>query len=293
MKFSIIIPAYKEKEINKVLGLLLKQRLPKNWRLNKILVVACGYKKFSFLKNRKIELIKESRRRGKAYAMNLALKNIKSNSRSDVIVVHNADVFPKKSMLKNLLKPFENPKVGMTCVRPISLDSPRKFIGFLNNLIWELHHIISLETPKVGEVFAFRNIIKKIPKKLAADEAYIESIIRKNENKIIYVPNAVVFNRGPKNISEFLMQRRRFFTGHVHIKNKYRYKVSTMNIIRVIKATYKYVKTEPPKPPKKMFWLLFAIFLETYARLLGSIDFYIFNKVPYSWKIVKSSRIIL
>lgn len=54
MIFSIIIPAYKEKEINEVLKLLLKQALPANWKLDKIFVVACGYKKFSFLKDKKL-----------------------------------------------------------------------------------------------------------------------------------------------------------------------------------------------------------------------------------------------
>lgn len=92
--------------------------------------------------------------------MNLALRRIKSDSKLDVIVVHNADVFPKKNMLKNLLKPFEDYSVGMTCIKPVSLNDSEKFVGFLNNLIWSLHHLISLESTKVGEVFAYRNVIK-------------------------------------------------------------------------------------------------------------------------------------
>ena len=289
MRFSIIIPAYKEKAVNKVLKLLLKQSLPANWKLDKIFVVACGYKSFPFLKNRKILLIKENQRHGKAYALDLALKKIESNRNIDVIVVHNADVFPKSGMLKKLLTPFETPEVGITCVRPVSLDNSKKFVGFMNTFIWKLHHIVSLESPKVGEVFAFRNVIKKIPKKLATDEAYIESLLRK-KYKIIYVPNAIVFNIGPQIISEDINQRRRIFAGHIHVKTRYRHKVSTMSVIRIIKAVLRYLKTEPIESPKQIFWLMFAVILEAYARVLGIIDFYVFKKVPYVWRITKSSR---
>lgn len=287
MKFSIILPAYKEKEINRLLERSLKQSLPKDWKLGKILVVACGYKEFSFLKNRKVEIIKETRRRGKAYAMNLALGWIKSNSNPDVIIVQSADTLSKEAMIKNLLKPFRDSSVGIVCGRPISLDDSKSFVGFMNNLVWKLHHFVSLESPKVGEVLAFRNVIKKIPRRLAADEAYIESMIKKRGYKVLYAQNAVVFNRGPRNISEFIDQRRRIFTGHVHVKTKYHYDVSTMSVIRVIKAFFKYLKSEPIKSHKQIIWLLCAALLEVYARLLGVVDFYIFKKVPYKWKVAK------
>jgi len=284
------MPAYKERAVNKVLELLLKQSLPENWKLDKILVIACGYKEFYFLKNKKIRILRENKRKGKAYAVNAALKKIRHNTKLDVIIVHNADVFPKKSMLKTLLKPFKNDYIGITCVRPVCLDDSKDFVGFLNKLVWDLHHLVSLENPKVGEVFAFRNIIKKVPKKLAADEAYIEFVTQKRGYKIVYVPNAVVFNRGPRNIIDFINQRRRFFTGHVHVKNKYRYKVSTMSIIRVTKAFLKYLKVQPINPPKRILWLMCSMFLEAYIRVLGTIDFYVFRKVPYAWEIIKSSK---
>lgn len=289
MRFSIILPAYKESNINKTVELLLKQSLSTNTKLNKIFVVVCGYGNFSFLKHKKIRVIKEDRRRGKAYAINLALKKINLETESDIVILQSADTFPNRSMLKNLLKPFEDLSVGMTCGRPISLDDPKKFLGFANNLIWDLHHLISLDTPKVGEVLAFRNVIKEIPKKLATDEAYIESLIRKRGCKIAYAPNAIVFNRGAKTISDFTNQRRRIFTGHLQIRNKYKYEVSTMSTARLAKAIIEYFKIKSIKGYKQMVWLLYAVFLEAFARLLGTIDFYVFNKVPYMWEIVKTS----
>ena len=166
MRFSVFVPAYKEKEINRVLRLLLTQTLPTKWKMNKIYVVACGYKNFNFLKNRKIQVVRESRRSGKAHALNLALRMMKSIPKTDVIVVHNADVFPKKNMLRNLLKVFEISNVGMTCVRPISLDNPIEVPTGYSEFPKEIfsppislaeqyyHNIIFWETHKSGGHFA-------------------------------------------------------------------------------------------------------------------------------------------
>jgi cellulose synthase/poly-beta-1,6-N-acetylglucosamine synthase-like glycosyltransferase len=290
MRVSIIVPAYKEKEVNEVLGLLLKQHLPKRWRLDKIVVVACGYKKFQFLKDEKILVIKETKRSGKAHAMNLALKAINSSSNPDAIVVHNADVFSKAGMLKNLLRLFKDSDVGLTCVRPVPLNDSNNFVGFLNTLVWDLHHLVSLNNTKVGEVFAFRNVVKKIPGTIVTDEAYVESLLKNMGYKIVYVPRAVVFNMGPKILSEFIEQRRRIFTGHVHVENRYDHRVSTMSIMELAKALVGYLKAGQVKCPKRIAWLVAAIAVESFARTLGTIDFYMLKKVPYVWKISESSR---
>ena len=220
IKFSIIIPSYREENLNKLLNNLLKQNLSKH-KLEKIIVVAGGYKKYHFLENKNIVIIKEKVRKGKASAINSVLKKISSN----VVVLMSADVLPKKNTIRNLLNSFSDNDVGLTTGRPIPSNDPKKFMGFVNNLVWTLHHHISQERPKAGEIMAFRRLIKKIPKKLAADESYLESVISKKGYKIVYAPNAIVSNRGPRNISHFLKQRKRIFIGHLHIRKKYKYSV--------------------------------------------------------------------
>lgn len=61
-------------------------------------------------------------------------------------------------------------------------------------------------------------------------------------------------------------------------------------MIRITKAVLKYLKAESIKNPKQIVWIICAVILEAYARLLGAIDFYVFKKVPYIWKITESSR---
>ena len=72
---------------------------------------------------------------------------------------------------------------------------------------------MALKYPKAGEVAAFRNKVEVLENTLA-DEAYIESRLVEQGYKIMYASNAVVFNRSPETMEDFIKQRRRIFIGH-------------------------------------------------------------------------------
>ena len=42
-------------------------------------------------------------------------------------------------------------------------------------------------------------------------------------------PDAVVLNKGPETVDDFLKQRRGIFAGHIYLKETLGYKVSTMS----------------------------------------------------------------
>ncbi len=283
MNFSIIIPVYQEKNINRLLKRLLEQDIPKNTSLKKIIVVACGYKDFSFVKDEKIMIIKEIERKGKAFAINSGLKK---TGDSDTVVVISGDVLPQKNTIKNLLKPFSNPNVGMVGGRPIPLNDKKKFMGFIVHLIWNLLHQVSLKKAKTGEIVAFRNVIKKIPVESAVDEASIEAEIQERGYTIAYAPDAVVYMKGPETISDLIKQRKRIFIGHLHLKNTKGYEVSTMSIMRILESFKRIFRMNW----KWVTWSLFAVLLESYARLSAMFDFYVLKKNPYKWEIIRTSK---
>ena len=104
--------------------------------------------------------------------------------------------------------------------------------------MWRLHHKIALITPKLGELVAFRSLVKEIPADTAVDEASIEAIIRKAGYELCYVPDAIVRNKGPENIKDFLKQRRRIAAGHKHLMIEERYEVSTMDPKKILKILF-------------------------------------------------------
>jgi cellulose synthase/poly-beta-1,6-N-acetylglucosamine synthase-like glycosyltransferase len=199
--------------------------------------------------------------------------------------MESGDTLPAKKTVENLLKPFSNPKVGMTSTRPMPVDSPQTFLGFTTHLLWNLHHQVSLRRPKTGEMVAFRKVLKAIPP-LIVDEAYIEGTIKKKGYAVVYVPEAVVYNKGPETVSDFLKQRRKIHSGHLYLREKTGYQVSTMDPLGLVSLAFKCFKLNF----RNFFFLLGAALLELSARFLGWWDYKIKKKNRIIWEIAKSTK---
>jgi biofilm PGA synthesis N-glycosyltransferase PgaC len=122
----------------------------------------------------------------------------------------------------------------MTGARPIPVNRKDTFIGFTVHLMWALHHKIAIQTPKLGELVAFRNFVREIPKDTAVDEASIEAIMREAGYDLRYVPEAVVNNKGPETVRDFLKQRRRIAAGHKNLTRSQNYTVSTSSSLKIL-----------------------------------------------------------
>ena len=228
-----------------------------------------------------IILLKQKKREGKASAINLFLKYAKG----DIVVLESGDTIPAEDTIEHLTQPFKNPNVGMTGGRPVPVNNKDTFLGFTVHLLWNLHHMLAIKHPKLGELIAFRrHLIKQIPVDTAVDEAFIEAIITEKGYKLEYVPEAVVYNKGPETISDFLRQRRRIFAGHIHLKKIKGYAPSSMKIC-ILKLILKNAVSCP-----RDIYTLGAIALELYGRILGLYDFYIKNENPFIWNIAKTTK---
>jgi biofilm PGA synthesis N-glycosyltransferase PgaC len=206
-----------------------------------------------------------------------------------VLVLESADTLPQKSTIEKLVAPFLDSNVGMTGGRPIPTNNRQKFMGTVSHLLWTLHHEVSaadVNNPKCGEIIAFRNVIERIPNDTAVDEAWIEMAIRRKGFSLRYAPGAVVYNHGPESASDFLKQRRRIHSGHLYLKNKAGYEVSTMKVSKILKVMPRVIGHSF----REIFLFFGAAFLEAYGRFLGMYDYYIKKKNPYVWDMVASTK---
>ena len=112
-------------------------------------------------------------------------------------------------------------------------------------------HEMSLMEPKLGEMIAFRNIVKQIPEESAVDEASIEAEIKRCGYESQYVPEARVYNKGPQTIRDYVRQRRRIHSGHLYLQNTTGYQVSTMSSIKLFKLVVRSIKPNW----KRSFWI--------------------------------------
>jgi hypothetical protein len=67
----------------------------------------------------------------------------------------------------------------------------------------------------MGEFMAFCNNYQQISYNTAVDEANIELLIIGQGLHFFQTPEAIVFNRDPENIRDFLMQYQRINIGHL------------------------------------------------------------------------------
>jgi cellulose synthase/poly-beta-1,6-N-acetylglucosamine synthase-like glycosyltransferase len=285
---SIGICVYNEgKNIGKLLEMLLSQKT-NNVRISEIYVISSGStdNTNSIVKNYakidpRVKLISQENREGKASAINLFL----GIASSEVLVLQSGDTLPKEDTIEKLVEPFVDPAIGMTGGHSIPVNDRKTFLGFTVQLQWELLHQLSLVNPRFGELIAFRNILKSIPKDTAMDEAYIEFAMRKHGLKLKYSENALLYNRGPEDIGEFLNQRRRNYAGHLSLKKNTGYAVSSLGIGKVIFLTRNLDLTA-----RELFFAMGSMTLEILARVLGTYDFYIKKRNPYKWDILKTTK---
>ncbi len=276
-----------EKNIARLLQSLLAQKTDMV-DIRQILIISSGSTDRTntivsdFLKSSaNFELLIQKKREGKASALNLFFEH----ASYEILAIVNGDIILKDDTVEKLVSPLHDQAVGMTGGHPVPVNDRNRFIGFTDHLLWNLHHRISLRNPKLGEIIALRNVVQ-IPNDTAVDEAWIEAIIKSKGLRILYVPEAIVYNRGPETISDFLTQRRRIFAGHLHIKRKTGYKLSTMDSLDILLLTLKSLKFNI----RDILYTPGAILLELMGRALGFYDFYIRRRNPYIWDAIKTTK---
>ncbi|MCL5035785.1 MAG: glycosyltransferase [Chloroflexi bacterium] len=288
---SIGIMAYNEDaNIGRLLEAVLGQEL-KSGKIGQIVVVSSGstdrtdeiVRGFEN-KDPRVRLIVQENREGKASAINEWLSQ--AGEEYDLCVMESADTLPRPDTVELMIEPFHDPAIGMTGGRPVPANDPDTFMGFLVHLLWGLHHRIALISPKLGEMVAFRNIVRSIPVETPVDEVSIEAVIVRQGLRLKYVPEAELTNRGAMNVGDFLKQRRRIYAGHLYTKSTVSYDTPTMKGGLVLKELLGLVKFSP----RDITWTVGAVGLEVWGRLLGMYDYHVKKKLPYKWDIAASTK---
>jgi poly-beta-1,6-N-acetyl-D-glucosamine synthase len=105
-----------------------------------------------------------------------------------------------------------------------------------------------------------------------------------------YVPEALVYNRGPETVSDFIGQRRRIYTGLRQLKRKTSTDIPSLKIGSLLKVVSKALNSIKAERKRSVRFTLFSLSLEVCARLPGAYDFYIRNKNTCIWKMIDSTK---
>ena len=230
----------------------------------------------------RIQLIVQERRQGKASAINLFV----AAAQSPLLLMVSADVLVKEGTIETLLRHFQDPAVGMVGGHPIPVNDESTFLGYAVHLLWRLHDRLARESPKLGEIVAFRNVVPSIPADTAVDEISIQALVTQLGYNLVYEPDAVVYNHGPATVSDFLRQRRRIHAGHLRVRRQQGYAASTMSVTRIVKVMR---GSGSFATPRSTWWTIGTVALEATSRALGRYD--AMRQRPHTiWETVASTK---
>ena len=272
LRCSVGITAYNEEDnIGSLLEAMIDQHLH-DVEITEVIVVASGCTDNTVpivqsyqQRDPRIKLIIQPERRGKTAAINLFLEQ----AQEDILVLESGDTLPHENAVENLVRLFEDTTVGMTGAHKVPVNTPDHLVGLFTHLRLRMEHELCLDIPRLGEMIAFRRVLDHIPLDVAMDEAFVEAIVINHDLRVIYSPDAVVYNSGPETVKDFVRQRRRNHAGHLYLQHKYGHQVSSIQNTRVARVAL------------REFWggiqllaSLFALaFLEGWSRLLGWYDY--------------------
>ena len=225
---TIGIPTYnEEKSISKCIGSILPQLSKKD----EMIIVASGCTdntetvvKNLAKKDKRIKLIVEKERKGKASAINLITKKAKQG----VVVQTDGDVVVSKNAISSLLEHFSDKKIGAVSGQPIPVLPKNSIFYDWAKMSYRKEHEIRLKESARGEfwhvsgyLFAHRKkAFGKIPFLKGAVDAYIGKKIYDKDYKIAYEPRAKVFVKYPTTIRDFINQKARVRAGFYFLSKK-------------------------------------------------------------------------
>ncbi|HME82035.1 MAG TPA: glycosyltransferase [Candidatus Eremiobacteraceae bacterium] len=215
--------------------------------------------------DQRIELVARSERHGKVDAINRFIKMVDQ----PLCIVTSADLAFHPSMVERLTAPFADPRIGVVGARAVPINTPETFVGFTINLMWTLHHDVSLIEPKMGEICAFRNVIDGLDPMTLNDESAVQHEIALRGYRAAYAPEALFQNCGPGNLRDFVEQRTRWIVANLSVQRDYNMSVPTMKSRHVLPATLKYLRRDW----RRAHWFAGAALVELYARVRARAEF--------------------
>ena len=290
LECSVGVMAYNEESnIAHALDSILRQELAGK-QIREVIVVASGCADRTVpivadiaSREPRVRLIEQARREGKASAINLFI----GAAKCPVLVMVSADLMVEDGAFDALLRHFDDPAVGMVGGHPIPVNGNGTFLGHAVRLQWSLHDRIARHSPKLGEMVAFRNVVPSIPLDTAVDELSIQALITQLGYRLVYEPRAVVYNRGPATVQDFLRQRRRIYAGHLRIRDQQAYSAPTMSAWRAGRAL---LGSESFSSPRAAMWSLGTVGLEATARALGLYDVARGRRSHHMWEMCDTTK---
>ena len=289
---SVIITSFKEpRTIRKCISSIADKKysgIPKPFEIIQVspdeLTLKQGKKEANRLGLSKKQYVQiKDPQKGKPFALKMAIQKAKGG----IIIFTDGDVFFEEKAVNELLKPFENSKVGGVSGRPISQDSRDNKFGYWGHLLSDSgdhrrkklmeeiegkDYFVSNETffPMSGYIMAIRNIDIPVPKEALSEDAYISYYLRNNDFEIAYTPNAICYVKFPSNLKDYYKQKVRSVGGFKQLQRMGVFERDKQSRSFFIELPYAFYVLKYAKNIEEFYWslLLFPVRLMTWIKIM-------------------------
>lgn len=285
----IIINSYKDSGIIKAVNSFLIQNIKKKYKI----IVSDPFPEteeklrknfFKEFKEGKIEFFLDPGE-GKSYALNALFEQIYSKNSEDIIILTDGDVYVSENTISEILKAFEDKKIGCVTGKPIPLDSRKTMFGYWSHVVFAGINKVREKLNKErkffecsGYLFAIRNsILQGFPLETSED-SIIPFLFWQKGYKIKYLPKAEVYILNNYTWQSWKKQKIRNIKGHENLNKLARDMPRTKSLWNEIKYGTLFALTYP-RNLKEIFFT-FTLFM---ARL------YIYIKAFYDIQIKKKT----
>lgn len=234
-----------------------------------------------FIKNNSqfvIRLLHHQERRG-AYA---AWNEIFNEASGDYLVLYDADVILEKQTTYNLVNGFGS-EVGLCAGNPQPIE--------VSNIYGRASQFISIWLQNVrkngltqfmvmGRGLAIRRELAKeiiISENIIAIDYFLQIKVLELEKKVIYVDNAKIYFKTPKNLEDFLSQVLRANFGHKQLSY---FKTKKMSFVTTLKITFKSFLCDPYGGLATIYCYFFIPYYKFHYK----------HKISSKWDIAKSTK---
>ncbi|VVB82630.1 Dolichyl N-acetyl-alpha-D-glucosaminyl phosphate 3-beta-D-2,3-diacetamido-2,3-dideoxy-beta-D-glucuronosyltransferase [uncultured archaeon] len=289
---SIVITSFNESQtIGRAIESFLNQKINEKYEL----IVSAPDKETQDIvkKYKNVKLFKDPGK-GKSYALNIILKKIKG----DFLILTDGDVYVSNNSVNELIKKFEEEKVGCVTGKPVPIENRKNKYGYWANFLFDSAHKLREKLYQEekflecsGYLWAFRTgIVKDFPLDVAED-TIIPYFFSEKGYKIAYADKALVFVKNVDNWEEWINQKVRTSRAHetlnkyVDVKKNPRTKTFS-NEAKGISSLLSY-----PKNLKEFFWTIELVFARLYMWGIVFMDVYIKKKYHKdNWNPVESTK---
>jgi len=234
----------------------------------------------------RIRLYVEAERSGKVAAVNFGLEQI---TRPFAVVV-SGDVLPEPGAVTKVVEALQEPGVGLAGGRPVPVNPQDCPVGHAAHLLWRMHHRLATHQAKLGEMIGLRSSAVVTLPRTSVDEACFQALVEAEGWRSVYVAEAVVHNRGPGTISDFVKQRRQIHAGHLWLAERHQYQVPSLRPgLMAMELAKDLVSARERLRPTQLAWTAGAVAMELYARALARADF-LRGRENHVWAMVPSTK---